>query len=114
MLGVAVRLVPSTAALYSGVLEAHSLRRPLTGKRRRGLAAEVRRVAPAVTAVLVHSVKSIPVLSMALETRGVGRANRRSSIVRLPPVRAMLLHLVLGAAVLGVPLVATLLLMPRT
>lgn len=110
VLGVAVRLVPSTAALYLGVLEAHSLRRPSTGNRRRGPVAEVRRIAPAVTAVLVHSVKSIPGLSMALETRGVGRANRRSSTVRLGPVRRMLLHLALGAAVLGLPCLALLLL----
>ena len=110
VLGVAVRLVPSTAALYLGVLDAHSLRRPSAATRRRGPAAEVRRIAPAVTAVLVHSVKSIPVLSMALETRGVGRANRRSSTVRLGPVRRMLLHLALGAAVPGLPCAALLLL----
>lgn len=115
VVGVAARLVPSTAALYTGVLEAHSLRRPSGGRRRRGPAAEVRRLAPAVAAVLVHSVKSIPVLSMALETRGVGRANRRSTTVTLPPLRRMLIDLALGAVLIALPvLAATLLFAPRS
>jgi energy-coupling factor transport system permease protein len=108
VLGVAVRLVPSTAALYLGVLDALSLRRASPGGRRQGAGAELRRVVPAVTAVLVHSVRSIPVLSMALETRGVGRRNPRTATVDLGPTRRMVVHLTLGAAAVGVPFVAAL------
>jgi energy-coupling factor transport system permease protein len=103
VLGVVARLVPTTVALYHGVQDAHSLRRPPGPEVGRGLRARLRRLGPVVAAVLVHSVRSIPVLAMALETRGLGRPNRRSTLHRLPPVGRAARDLTLGLLALGLP-----------
>jgi energy-coupling factor transporter transmembrane protein EcfT len=55
--------------------------------------------------VMIQAVKSIPVLAMALETRGIGRKNARSSFWELKKGRAFRLDL-LAAALISALLLA--------
>lgn len=48
-------------------------------RRRKGLIKRLKQAIPTMTSVLILSVRRIPTLAMALECRGVGRKNRRSS-----------------------------------
>lgn len=84
---VTFRYVPFLAGTWQEVKDAHRLRGAGTGP------------GPILTAVMVKAVKTIPALAMALESRGLGRSERRTSLVALPPARRFALH---AAAVAGI------------
>jgi energy-coupling factor transport system permease protein len=79
MLTIALRTIPLLSAAYHDVIDAHKLRRGGTGREDRGS----RAIVPVLTSVLIHALKGIPLLAMALESRGYGRRNRRSSYAAL-------------------------------
>jgi energy-coupling factor transport system permease protein len=91
---VTFRYIPFLAGTWHEVKDAHRLRGAGTGP------------GPVLTAVMVKAVKTIPLLAMALESRGFGRAGHRTSLVILPPTRRFVLH----AAAVAVICAATLLL----
>lgn len=105
VINIAFQYVPNFKVLYDQVQDAHRLRQPAAtggagGKRRapgvfRRLAVSI----PALTSVLILSVRRIPVLAMALETRGVGRSNRRSTYRELPTGRSLTVSVLIGAGV---------------
>jgi energy-coupling factor transport system permease protein len=77
---IALRTMPSLAGTWRNVLDAHRLRSgPVEGGRRR----IVRTYLPVLTSLLIEAVKGIPVLAMALESRGFGRRTRRTSFAEL-------------------------------
>jgi energy-coupling factor transport system permease protein len=76
---ITLRTIPTLAATWHNVRDAHRLRSGSPERRRR----IVRTYLPVLTSVLIESVKSIPLLAMALESRGFGRANARTSYAGL-------------------------------
>ena len=88
VLSLALGYIPTIRALYDQVRDAHRLRLAAEGEgadaaggrpQRRGLFKRVGEAVPALTSVLILSVRRIPTLAMALECRGVGRKNPRTS-----------------------------------
>ena len=74
-----LRTIPTLAATWRNVVDAHRLRRDGT----RGKPRLVQTYVPVLTSVLIESVKAIPLLAMALESRGFGRSNPRTSYAGL-------------------------------
>lgn len=80
---ITLRMIPSLAALYENVLDAHRLRRADEEPSGRGALRRLAQVLPVLTSVLIQAVKGIPLLAMALESRGLGRKNPRTSLLEL-------------------------------
>jgi energy-coupling factor transport system permease protein len=106
VISIALQYIPNFKVLYDQVQDAHRLRRPgssevMAGaaRARRGVFRRLAGSIPVLTSVLILSVRRIPVLAMALETRGVGRSNRRSTYRALPSGRSLALSALAGAAV---------------
>jgi len=100
MLIIALRTIPSLASAYRDITDAHKLRRAGIGREERGS----RAIVPVLTSVLIHALKGIPLLAMALESRGYGRRNPRSSYAVLKAGRPLALDF--AAAALMVVLLA--------
>jgi energy-coupling factor transport system permease protein len=111
ILGIALEYIPTILTLYSQVQDAHRLRRAGKGigGERRGLFKRLREAVPVLTSVLVLSVRRIPTLAMALESRGVGRKNRRSSYHTLKVGPSVLRDWAVAVLVLGALAVSVLL-----
>lgn len=111
VLSLALTYIPWLTSLYGNVKDAHKLR--LAGleqeTRPRGFARRTLAKIPAMTSVMIQAVKGIPVLAMALETRGIGRKNRRTSFQDLKTGRAFLLDLLASAAAIAALALAVLL-----
>ena len=111
VLSIALQYIPSLQGLYGQVKDAHRLRLAESSQPpAKGLRA-VRAMLPLLTSVLILSVRRIPVLAMALEMRGVGRGNRRTSVRVLPRGRRLTFS-VLAAAAAGLAAVAAAFLFP--
>ena len=97
---ITLRYIPYLAAVYGNVTDAHRLRRDSnagsTGLR---VFARLRSLLPILTSVLIYAVKRIPVLSMTLESRGVGRAGLRTDYLQLARGRALAAHALAGLGV---------------
>lgn len=127
VLSIAMEYIPTIRRLYNQVRDAHRLRlagetgeaKPATSsgrtrgkgknkpRKRRGH--RLAETIPILTSVLILSVRRIPTLAMALECRGVGRKNRRSSFHTLktgaPLIRdGMITALVAGVIVISLVL----------
>lgn len=90
---VAFRYIPHLAKLYGQVKDAHTLRHPAGGAEvKRNPTRKITSFFPTLTSVLIQAVKSIDPLSMALEVKGVGRANRRTSYGRLSGGKILFPH----------------------
>ena len=76
---ITLRTIPTLAATWRNVTDAHRLRRDVSTGRPR----LVQTYVPVLTSVLIESVKAIPLLAMALESRGFGRRNARTSYAGL-------------------------------
>jgi len=118
VISIAFQYIPNFKILYDQVRDAHRLRQaagPDGGRagrpRRTGVFRRLGHSVPVLTSVLILSVRRIPVLAMVLESRGVGRANRRSTYHPLPSGRAFVCSAALGLGVEAL-LLATVLLFP--
>ena len=82
---LAFRYIPYMAQVYANVVDAHRLRSDPNEEERRWweLRKRVRRLLPVLTSVLIYAIKGIPMLSMALESRGMGRKNPRADYIQL-------------------------------
>ena len=113
VLSLSLTYIPWMTGLYGNVRDAHKLR--LAGLEQKsgsgGFMKKTLGKIPAMTSVMIQAVKGIPILAMALETRGIGRENARSSFSELKKGRLFLLDL-LAAAALSVTLVLAALLFP--
>lgn len=88
---IAFRYIPSLLQLYRNIQDAHALRRPAPEQKRSF--SPVKRfthVFPTLVSVMIHSIKNIPTLSMALESRGFGRHNPRSAYRSLRPLHEVI------------------------
>ncbi|MGA2480217.1 MAG: energy-coupling factor transporter transmembrane component T [Spirochaetia bacterium] len=84
---VALRTMPSLATTWHNVLDAHRLRSGPPGPRERKKIVET--YLPVLTSLLIEAVKGIPLLAMALESRGFGRRNRRTAYQQLKRGRGL-------------------------
>ncbi|HTZ52693.1 MAG TPA: energy-coupling factor transporter transmembrane component T [Spirochaetia bacterium] len=73
---ITLRTIPALALTWHAVRDAHRLR---AGGSARGRPPIVKTYVPVLTSVMIEAVKGIPVLAMALESRGFGRRNPRTS-----------------------------------
>jgi energy-coupling factor transport system permease protein len=105
MLIIALRTIPSLSAAYRDVTDAHKLRRAGAGREDRGS----RAIVPVLTSVLIHAIKGIPLLAMALESRGYGRRGRRTSYAVLKSGRPLALDLAVAALIVAVLILCLLL-----
>ena len=88
---IAFRYIPSLLQLYHNIEDAHALRRPApTGQNRFHPVKKFKHIFPILVSVMIHSIKSIPTLSMALESRGFGRTNPRTSYRSLPRIKKVI------------------------
>jgi energy-coupling factor transport system permease protein len=110
ILSLALGYIPTIWTLYDQVREAHQLRLAAEGRavgvaasrpRAGGLFKRLREAIPVLTSVLILSVRRIPTLAMALESRGVGRKNPRTSYHTLKSGCAVLTDAGIGIAVLA-------------
>ncbi len=93
---ITLRTIPALAATWHAVRDAHRLRAGVPEKRRAPI---VRTYVPVLTSVMIEAVKGIPVLAMALESRGFGRKNKRTSLVGLKEGAGLVVDVVALAAV---------------
>ncbi len=96
---ITLRTIPTLGATWHNVLDAHRLRSgaPIGPPRRR----LVETYLPVLTSVLIEAVKSIPLLAMALESRGFGRRNPRTSFAELRTGRHLVGDVLVLAAVMA-------------
>ena len=90
---IALRTMPTLASTWHNVLDAHRLRAgpPAASGRKR----IVDTYLPVLTSLLIEAVKGIPVLAMALESRGFGRRNPRTVYAELKKGRPLVLDMAL-------------------
>ena len=106
---IALRTIPTVSTTWHNALDAHRLRSDPS--RQRGRRRLVERYLPVLTSVFIEAVKGIPVLAMALESRGFGRTNRRTEFLVLKRGPALARDMVVCAGVtllLVVPALASL------
>lgn len=90
VVSLAFRFIPYMVELYGSIRAAHKLRMPAgPAGRSRSPLHRLRRVFPTLVSVLIHAIKTIPALAMALESRGLSAGSRRSSYRSLPPLRSI-------------------------
>ena len=101
---IAFRYIPSLIEVYNNIRDAHSLRRPSSAKEGGwNPFAKARGVFPSLVSIMIHAIKGIPSLAMALESRGFGRENPRGAFRELSPISGVLPQLpffLLASAVL--------------
>jgi energy-coupling factor transport system permease protein len=91
---IAFRYIPSLIELYGNIRDAHALRRPSSEKKISwNPLAKLGRIFPSLVSVMVHAIKGIPTLAMALESRGFSRHNPRGRFRELPPADRVLSQL---------------------
>ena len=94
---IALRTIPAVSSTWHNALDAHRLRSDPS--RKRGRRRLVERYLPVLTSVFIEAVKGIPVLAMALESRGFGRANRRTEFLVLKSGSALVRDMMICAGV---------------
>lgn len=88
---IAFRYIPSLIDTYGNIRDAHALRRPSSAQNGGwNPFVKLRRVFPSLVSVMIHAIKGIPSLAMALESRGFGRRNQRGAFRELPPISRIL------------------------
>jgi energy-coupling factor transport system permease protein len=93
---ITLRMIPTLGATWHNVLDAHRLRSGSgPGVPRRRI---VQTYLPVLTSVLIEAVKGIPLLAMALESRGFGRRNPRTSLAELKRGRTLAADILVLAA----------------
>jgi energy-coupling factor transport system permease protein len=93
---IALRTMPSLAGTWRNVMDAHRLRAGASeeGRRRKLIATYL----PVLTSLLIEAVKGIPVLAMALESRGFGKRTPRTSFAELSKGRVFRRHVAVCVA----------------
>jgi energy-coupling factor transport system permease protein len=94
---ISLRTIPMVTTTWRNALDAHRLRSDPW--RRRGRRRLVDRYLPVLTSVFIEAVKGIPVLAMALESRGFGRKNPRTEFLRLKSGSALVKDMLACAGV---------------
>ncbi len=100
---ISLRYIPDMYMTYARISDAHKLRTAgiaAGGKvKKRGFLLRLRRLYPVLISVLIHAVKGIPSLAMALDAKGLGRRNQRTSCIKLCPWKKILLQMLLSIVI---------------
>jgi len=83
------RTIPTIFDAFNQISDSHSLRRSNDNKKKR-----LKNLFPTLTSALVVSLKTIPSLAMALEARGYGSMNNRTSYKQLPKKKSFFIQTV--------------------
>jgi energy-coupling factor transport system permease protein len=88
---ISLRYIPDMFSTYRRISDAHKLRTAgMESKRKKSrFRYRLKHLFPVLTSVLIHAVKSIPSLAMALDSKGLGRKNIRTSCRKLPRWRSI-------------------------
>ncbi|MBI9108152.1 MAG: energy-coupling factor transporter transmembrane protein EcfT [Spirochaetales bacterium] len=100
---ISLRYIPDMFRVYGNISDAHKLRSAgiMQGGRRRGFQRRLAHLFPVLISVLIQAVKSIPALAMALDSKGFGRQNPRTSCRKLPHWSAIKPDIAGAAAVIA-------------
>lgn len=98
VLSLAIRFIPEIGATYKQIRESQRLRLPNPDDER-ARRHKLRSMMPTLTSTLVVVLKGIPYSAAALEMRGYGRSNSRSSFHVLPPAKGLIPHFLLAVLV---------------
>ena len=83
---ISLRYIPDMFNTYYRITDAHKLRITETDiKQHRNFLFRIKRLFPVLISVLIHAVKEIPTLAMALDSKGFDRKNKRTSCNKLLP-----------------------------
>jgi len=96
---ISLRYIPDMFTTYGRITDAHKLRTAGGAERKKGFRHRITGLFPVLTAVLIHAVKEIPTLAMALDSKGFGRSGRRTSCRKLPPWKDIVPQLAAAAAI---------------
>lgn len=100
---IALRYIPSIIIIYNNIRDAHSLR---LSTKKILFWKKLNNIFPTLVSVLIHSIKSIPSLSMALELRGIGMTSERSQFNYIKSNK-MILQIIITGAILALVLLAS-------
>ena len=106
VLSLALRLIPTISDTFIEIRDSQRLRLPNPGEEE-AKKKKISSILPTLTSVLVVSIKSISSTSEALELRGYGRDNKRTSYRKLKSVKNVFPHFVLSVivpAIIGISL----------
>lgn len=100
---ISLRYIPDMFSTYGRISDAHKLRAAgiEQGGGKKGFRHRLNHLFPVLISVLIHAVKSIPALAMALDSKGFGRKNPRSSCRKLKPWPAISGQLSVGSILLA-------------
>ncbi|MDC7225609.1 MAG: energy-coupling factor transporter transmembrane component T [Spirochaetales bacterium] len=99
---ISLRYIPDMFNTYHRITDAHKLRTAGTGRENGGFRHRLGSLFPVLISILIHAVKTIPSLAMALDSKGLGRANPRTSCRKLEPWMAISRQLFLTAFLMTV------------
>ncbi len=104
VLSLALRFIPTLGETFKEIKESQRLRLPNPEEEERSRN-KIKSLMPTLIAALVVALKSIPSTGAALEMRGYGRKNRRSSYHSLKPLQRVFTHfaisVIIPAIILG-------------
>lgn len=89
---ISLRYIPDMFRVYGNISDAHKLRSAglETGGKKKGFKKRLSHLFPVLISVLIHAVKNIPSLAMALDSKGFGRQNPRTASKKLPGLTSVL------------------------
>lgn len=93
---IALRYIPHITHIYSNVTDAHKLRRGTDFEGSRSFRKRMKNLFPILVSVLIQSIRTIPSLAMALETKGFGFNARRQSFRDIKIFGSIILQLAAG------------------
>lgn len=101
VISIALRYIPHLAGLYGQIKAAHALRCSVNDlvPRRRGIG-RMGNLFPVLVSLVIQSVKTIPVLTMALELKGIGRSNVRTQCRTLETPAKIVLQIICSVLLL--------------
>jgi len=98
VISLTFRYLPYAASIYENAANAHKMR--LTNYSENvskwNFPARFKKLLSILVSVLIQSVKSIPMLAMALETRGIGGSNKLGKIKKMDGIRKLLPQIILS------------------
>lgn len=98
VLSLSIRFIPEIGATYRQIRDSQRLRLPNPDDER-ARKHKFRSMLPTLTSTLVVVLKNIPYSAAALELRGYGRSNGRTSFHVLPPARGRISHFLIALSI---------------
>ena len=95
---ITVRYIPYLMSVYENTVDAHKMRLTINSviPGRWNFPARFKNLLSVLTSVLIQAVKGIPVLAMALETRGFGRKTNPGQLKRMKGLKELIFDIILS------------------